>query len=119
MNEAEMNAQIDAEVNAQVERELQAGLARRREEVASRLRREEAARHYDRINRRDHPAGLPPTPEEQAAFDARAEAARKATAEKLAKNEERFQREEAARVAAARAGPRMQVPGSEGFTRKW
>jgi hypothetical protein len=102
MGEAQNGARFYDEIDAQVDRELAAEEARRRatlrEEIASKQRREQAAAHYDHINRRDHPAGLPPSPEEQAVMDAQLVASRKADAERREANERRFAAEEHKRV---------------------
>jgi hypothetical protein len=125
MGEAQ-NGVSEAElIEQQVDRELAAEEARRRavlrEEIASKQRREAYSRHLDWVNRR-RPEDDPPSPEEIAQRDAALEASRAAMREKLDANERRWREQEAAREAAERRGPRrprMQVPGHEGFERKW
>jgi hypothetical protein len=115
----DVNAQIERELAAQVARELEAEMNRKRLEIARRLRREAEMADYDRINRRhpiqDRLAGL--TPEQDAE---RQRVMRERAARTFAEMDEAEARGRA-RVAAEGAmlrrarGPRMQVPGSEGF----
>jgi hypothetical protein len=100
---------------------LEAEVARRRAESGAEIvRRERVKRdmeHLDRVNRR-HPVEDAPSPEEIAQRHRWADEALRRDAERIAANEERWQREEAERAAAAGRGPRMQHSGSEGFTIK-
>jgi hypothetical protein len=114
MTEDEFNAKVEAELEAQIDRELEIEKQKKRAEIAYRLRREAASREYDRINQR-HPVQNPPSAAEIAERHRLGDEALKRDAESLAANDARWRREEAERAAAAKRGPRMQIPGSEGF----
>jgi hypothetical protein len=98
--------------------EIRAKFARERAEFERQQRVKRDMKHLDWVNRRDHPAMADPTPAEIAERHRLADESLRRDAERLAANEARWQREEAAREAAAKARPRMQVPGNEGFTIK-
>jgi hypothetical protein len=78
-----------------------------------------AKAHLDWVNRRDHPADLPYTPEEQRRRDEQLERSRAEMVERLAKNEVRFNEQEARR-AGRDGSPRGTLAGTgrEGFTRR-
>jgi hypothetical protein len=110
VTEAELDAQADAMLEAEVARRR----AALKQEIASKMRRDAERAHHAKINAH-HPVEDPPTAEEIAERHRLAAEGLARDDERIRKNNERFEREEAERVKASRRNPRMQVPGSEGL----